>query len=102
MCKRNWFGIAILSAMGISGAMMLQSCASALDAITAPPPPTPSPIVATVTGCPTIHEFTPKQNADLAAALRALPSGSIWHDVAEDDQKMRAQARACIAFNKAK
>ena len=71
----------------------LGGCAS----LSIPALPPPTPIVTSVAQCPSIHEFTDKQNADLAAALQSLPGGSIWHDVAEDDQKMRAQARACIA-----
>lgn len=68
--------------------------------VAAPAPIAPLPVAA-VAQCPVLHEFDPAQQKALAEALRALPAGSIWHDVAEDDQKMRAQTRACIAAKKA-
>lgn len=100
-------GVGFLAIVGVSALLMLQGCAAALDAVVPPPKAAPAPIVAAVVQCPSVHDFTPAQNAALAAALAGISARSkaaasaaddaIWHDVAEDDQKQRAQARACTA-----
>jgi hypothetical protein len=108
--RLNWGGVAFLVIMGGSAALFVSGCATGMEAVTGPPKPAPAPIVANVVQCPTIHAFTPAQNVALGAALDGISArakagapaadDAIWHDVAEDDQKQRAQARACIAAQK--
>jgi len=103
----NWHGAAGLAFVALSGLLVLQGCTAALNAVTAPPAPAPAPIVASVAVCPTVHEFSPDQNSALASALANVqarakagnpaPDDAIWITVAADDQKQRAQARACNA-----
>lgn len=56
----------------------------------AAPAPQPSASV-----CPSVINYTPAQEAEIFAALTALPSDSILHTLAEEDYHLRTELKAC-------
>lgn len=66
----------------ILAALVLASCAS--------PPPADVRVE-----CPPIRTWTPAEQAALAAALSAIPEGSVVWVLERDWQSMRDAARAC-------
>ena len=58
---------------------------------------TPAPPVPTVKTCPAITSYTPAQEAQASAELKALPAGDILGVFITDYSQLRAEVRACQA-----
>jgi hypothetical protein len=54
----------------------------------------PAP-VATNAVCPTVDNYTPAENAQIATELAALSKGDVLIKVADEDHRLRAELQAC-------
>ena len=73
-----------MRAITLAAALLLASCAS--------PAPVAAPSV-----CPSTISYTPAEEAEIYAALMALPPDSILHKVADEDYHLRVELAACRA-----
>jgi hypothetical protein len=95
LMRRNGRMRSGLSLLGLSiAAMCLTACAVT---VSEPKVATPVPAAGVTSrpGCPQVAPIKPVDQDTIAAAIAALPAGSPLLIIADDDLKMRDEARAC-------